>query len=161
MIRWERGRCKSTSLARRCTIPERISSPPTCTSPKTEYVRLLSYPHIPSSPLAQILCWELVSKRGGQWILHYVKSAYAETDVPDQVPELISQRRRWINGSFFAAVHSIVKFNYIYRSSHTTTRKFWLHVQLVYQVYTLIFGWFSLANYYISFVRHFRNVGVD
>ncbi|KAG5220362.1 glycosyltransferase family protein [Salix suchowensis] len=31
------------------------------------------------------LCWELVSKRGGSWILHYVKSAYAVTDVPDQV----------------------------------------------------------------------------
>ena len=35
--------------------------------------------------LTQILCWELVSKRGGAWILHYVKSAYAVTDVPDQV----------------------------------------------------------------------------
>jgi chitin synthase len=35
--------------------------------------------------LVQILCWELVSKRGGAWILHYVKSAYAVTDVPDQV----------------------------------------------------------------------------
>ena len=33
----------------------------------------------------QILCWELVSKRGGSWVLHYVKSAYAVTDVPDQV----------------------------------------------------------------------------
>ena len=33
----------------------------------------------------RILCWELVSKRGGAWILHYVKSAYAVTDVPDQV----------------------------------------------------------------------------
>lgn len=33
----------------------------------------------------RILCWELVSKRGGSWILHYVKSAYGVTDVPDQV----------------------------------------------------------------------------
>ena len=33
----------------------------------------------------QILCWELVSKRGGSWVLHYVKSAYAVTDTPDQV----------------------------------------------------------------------------
>ena len=33
----------------------------------------------------RILCWELVSKRGGSWILHYVKSAYAVTDVPDEV----------------------------------------------------------------------------
>jgi chitin synthase len=31
-----------------------------------------------------------VSKRGGAWILHYVKSAYAITDTPDQVRILIS-----------------------------------------------------------------------
>ncbi|KAG8908388.1 Chitin synthase, class 1, partial [Tulasnella sp. 403] len=100
----------------------------------------------------RILCWELVSKRGGSWILHYVKSAYAVTDVPDQVPELISQRRRWLNGSFFAAIHSLVKFGYIYRSSHTVARKFWIHVEMVYQLYNLIFSWFALGNYWVSFV---------
>ncbi|KAF7362316.1 Chitin synthase [Mycena venus] len=99
----------------------------------------------------RILCWELVSKRGGSWILHYVKSAYAVTDVPDQVPELISQRRRWLNGSFFAAVHSTVHFHYIYRSSHTFIRKFWIHVEILYQFFNLIFAWFALANYYIAF----------
>ncbi|KAF8551879.1 glycosyltransferase family 2 protein [Imleria badia] len=100
----------------------------------------------------RILCWELVSKRGGTWILHYVKSAYAVTDVPDKVPELVSQRRRWLNGSFFAAVHSIVHFRCIYRSSHSFLRKFWIHIEMFYQLYTLIFSWFALANYYISFV---------
>lgn len=100
----------------------------------------------------RILCWELVSKRGGAWILHYVKSAYAITDVPDQVPELISQRRRWLNGSFFAAIHSVVHFHYIYRSAHTFMRKFWVHVEMFYQVYNLLFSWFGLANYFIAFV---------
>ncbi|KAJ8691954.1 Chitin synthase 4 [Pleurotus ostreatus] len=100
----------------------------------------------------RILCWELVSKRGGSWILHYVKSAYAVTDVPDQVPELISQRRRWLNGSFFAAVHSTWHFYYIYRSAHSFLRKFWIHVEMFYQLFNLIFSWFALANYYIAFV---------
>ncbi|EIW81631.1 glycosyltransferase family 2 protein [Coniophora puteana RWD-64-598 SS2] len=100
----------------------------------------------------RILCWELVSKRGGSWILHYVKSAYAVTDVPDQVPELISQRRRWLNGSFFAAVHGTVHFHYIYRSAHSVLRKFWIHVEAVYQLYNLIFSWFALGNFYIAFV---------
>ncbi|KAI0793146.1 glycosyltransferase family 2 protein [Irpex lacteus] len=100
----------------------------------------------------RILCWELVSKRGGSWVLHYVKSAYAVTDVPDQVPELISQRRRWLNGSFFAAIHSTFHFHYIYRSSHTFLRKFWIHVEMIYQLFNLIFSWFALGNYYISFV---------
>lgn len=99
----------------------------------------------------RILCWELVSKRGGSWILHYVKSAYAVTDVPDQVPELVSQRRRWLNGSFFAAIHSLVHFHYIYRSSHSLMRKFWIHIEMFYQSFNLLFSWFALANYYIAF----------
>jgi chitin synthase len=33
----------------------------------------------------RILCWELVSKRACKWTLHYVKSAYGITDVPDAV----------------------------------------------------------------------------
>ena len=85
-------------------------------------------------------------------MLHYVKSAYAVTDVPDQVPELISQRRRWLNGSFFAAVHSTVHFYYIYRSAHSVVRKFWIHVEMLYQLFNLIFSWFALANYFIAFV---------
>lgn len=57
----------------------------------------------------RILCWELVSKRNSAWLLHYQRSAYAVTDVPDTVPDLISQRRRWLNGSFFAGLHSSVR----------------------------------------------------
>ncbi|CCF54212.1 hypothetical protein NDA11_001232 [Ustilago hordei] len=99
----------------------------------------------------RILCWELVSKRDSAWILHYVKSAQAVTDVPDQVPELISQRRRWLNGSFFAGIHSIIKFGYIYRSSHSFGRKFALHIEIIYQTIQLIFSWFGMANFFIAF----------
>ncbi|EJC98438.1 uncharacterized protein FOMMEDRAFT_31885 [Fomitiporia mediterranea MF3/22] len=99
-----------------------------------------------------VLSWEVVSKSGGTWILHYVKSAYAITDVPDQVPELISQRRRWLNGAFFATIHSIFHFANIYHSSHSLARKFWIHVELLYQVFNLIFSWFALGNYYVTFM---------
>ncbi len=75
------------------------------------------------------------------------------TDVPDAVPELISQRRRWLNGSFFAGIHSIVKFWYIYRSSHSFGRKLAFHVELFYQTVSLFFSWFGLANYFIGETR--------
>ncbi|KAJ3348448.1 Chitin synthase, class 1 [Entophlyctis luteolus] len=44
----------------------------------------------------RILCFELVSKRGASWVLKYVRSAKAETDVPDSIPgqsviEIISE----------------------------------------------------------------------
>ncbi|CAG8510887.1 14090_t:CDS:2, partial [Racocetra persica] len=92
----------------------------------------------------RILCFELVAKRNCSWLLHYVKSAYAETDVPDQVPELISQRRRWLNGSFFAGVYAICHTFAIWRSDHTVIRKLFLHVEMAYQTYNLIFSWFAL-----------------
>jgi chitin synthase len=61
--------------------------------------------------------------------------------LPSQVPELISQRRRWLNGSFFAGIHSIVHFAYIYRSSHSFWRKFFIHIELLYQTIQLLFSW--------------------
>ena len=120
-----------------------------CILLRIEYVIFLTCSS--SSKFSQILSWELVAKRGASWTLHYVKSAYAVTDVPDQVPELISQRRRWFNGSFFAGVHSIAHFYYIYRSSHSFARKACIHIQMVYQLCNLILSWFALANYYITF----------
>ncbi|GAA5977405.1 hypothetical protein JCM10908_004966 [Rhodotorula pacifica] len=97
----------------------------------------------------RILCWELVAKRGSAWVLHYQRSAYAVTDVPDRIPDLIAQRRRWLNGSFFAGIHSSYHFGYLYRSDHSFMRKLWLHVELFYQTYNMIFAWFSLGNWYI------------
>ncbi|CAG8855952.1 28097_t:CDS:2, partial [Gigaspora margarita] len=58
----------------------------------------------------RILSFELVIKKNGSWKLQYIKSAKAETDVLDNVPEFISQHRRWLNGSFFTTFYSISKF---------------------------------------------------
>ncbi|QVM10058.1 Chitin synthase, class 2 [Coccidioides posadasii str. Silveira] len=99
----------------------------------------------------RILCWELVAKREDQWILKFVKSAVGETDVPDAVPEFISQRRRWLNGAFFAAVYSLIHFRQIWKTDHTVMRKILLHIEFVYQFVSLIFTFFSLANFYVTF----------
>ncbi|KAH8678752.1 putative chitin synthase [Tricladium varicosporioides] len=99
----------------------------------------------------RILCWELVAKRDEKWVLKYVKSCTGETDVPDTVPEFISQRRRWLNGAFFAAVYSLVHFKQIWRTDHTIGRKILLHIEFVYQFISLLFTFFSLANFYLTF----------
>ncbi|KAF1830048.1 chitin synthase 2 [Decorospora gaudefroyi] len=99
----------------------------------------------------RILCWELVAKRGEQWVLKYVKAATGETDVPDAVPEFISQRRRWLNGAFFAAVYSLLHFKQVWATDHTIWRKILLHIEFVYQFVQLLFTFFSLANFYLTF----------
>lgn len=99
----------------------------------------------------RILCWELVAKKDCNWILKYVKLASAKTDVPEQLPEFILQRRRWLNGSFFAAIYSLVHFYNIYRSSHSIFRMFFFHIQFIYQTLNLLVSWFSLASYFLVF----------
>ncbi|KAG8531556.1 uncharacterized protein KY384_003186 [Bacidia gigantensis] len=99
----------------------------------------------------RILCWELVAKRNERWVLKYVKSAIGETDVPDATPEFISQRRRWLNGAFFAAVYSLVHFRQVWHTDHTLWRKILLHIEFVYQFVSLGFTYFSLANFYLTF----------
>lgn len=99
----------------------------------------------------RILCWELVAKRNERWVLKYVKSATGETDVPDAVPEFISQRRRWLNGAFFAAVYSLLHFKQVWKTDHTIGRKILLHIEFVYQFVNLLFTFFSLGNFYLTF----------
>jgi len=100
----------------------------------------------------RILCWELVAKKGEHWVLKYVKAATGETDVPDTVPEFISQRRRWLNGALFAAVYSLVHWGQVWSSTeHSFGRKLLLSFEFVYQLVSLLFSFFGLANFYISF----------
>eukprot|EP00158_Paraphelidium_tribonemae_P007046 Partr_v1_DN28088_c0_g1_i2_m57371 putative monooxygenase len=99
----------------------------------------------------RILCFELIAKTDSKWLLHYVKDATAETDVPTSVAEFISQRRRWLNGTFFCQVFAIFNFNRIWTTRHSYVRKVALTVQLVYSAVTLVFSWFGLANFYLSF----------
>jgi len=67
------------------------------------------------------------------------------TKLKDAVPEFVSQRRRWLNGAFFAAVYSLIHFKQIWRTDHTITRKVLLHIEFVYQFVNLMFTYFSLV----------------
>lgn len=99
----------------------------------------------------RILCFELVAKAGAKWKLSYVKASQAETDVPEQAAEFISQRRRWLNGSFAASIYSMVHFPRLYRSNHSIPRMIIFHIQLMYNIFCTIFSWFALANLWLTF----------
>ncbi|GAA5809306.1 Chitin synthase, class 1 [Mucor flavus] len=99
----------------------------------------------------RILCFELVAKKDERWLLQYVASAFGETDVPNQLPEFISQRRRWLNGSFFAGVYGLIHFGKIWNSGHGFSRTLLLMIEGIYNVISLIFSWFSVGNFFIAF----------
>ncbi|KAL0077362.1 glycosyltransferase family 2 protein [Phycomyces blakesleeanus] len=99
----------------------------------------------------RILCFELLAKKHQKWVLKYVQSAFGETDCPDQLPEFISQRRRWLNGSFFAAVYSLYHFQRIWSTNHTMSRKLALTLEFIFNFISLIFSWLGMANFYLTF----------
>lgn len=99
----------------------------------------------------RILCFEIVTKRDLKWVLKYVKSAQAETDVPDNLSEFILQRRRWLNGSFFAAIYSLFHFYKIFRLSHNPIRMVLLLIEFGYLAVNLLVSWFSLGSFFLVF----------
>ncbi|KAK7754741.1 Chitin synthase, class 3 [Diatrype stigma] len=107
----------------------------------------------------RILCFELVAKAGSKWHLSYIKAAKGETDVPEGAPEFISQRRRWLNGSFAASLYSLMHFGRMYKSGHNIIRMFFFHVQLIYNFANLVFTWFSLGSYYLTTTVLMKLVG--
>ncbi|KAJ2879325.1 hypothetical protein FB639_003115, partial [Coemansia asiatica] len=106
----------------------------------------------------RILCFELVAKRKCNYVLRYVKNAKAVTDVPDNLSELISQRRRWLNGSFFAAFYAIVHWWRMAGTSHSLYRRLLLTIEFLYQTINMIFSWFSIANFYLAYFFLEQNV---
>ncbi|CAO1619779.1 unnamed protein product [Jaminaea pallidilutea] len=99
----------------------------------------------------RILCFELAAKRGDKWVLKYIKQARGVTDVPDQLPEFISQRRRWLNGSLFAAMYALVHTRQFLDSDHGRWRMIALMIESVYSFVNVCFAWFGVANFYIFF----------
>ncbi|KAF2737053.1 chitin synthase B [Polyplosphaeria fusca] len=98
----------------------------------------------------RILCFELVAKAGSKWHLTYVKSSKGETDVPEGAPEFIGQRRRWLNGSFAAGIYSLLHFGRMYKSGHNIIRMFFLHIQMLYNIFNTILAWFALASFWLT-----------
>ncbi|GAA6007454.1 uncharacterized protein JCM10292_002411 [Rhodotorula paludigena] len=100
----------------------------------------------------RILCWELVAKRGDAWVLKYVKGAKGETDVPDTIAEFIGQRRRWLNGSFFAGVYALLHTFQLLSTSHSRKKIAFLFLQAIYNFVNVLFSWVGLSSYWIFFM---------
>ncbi|KAI8825096.1 chitin synthase-domain-containing protein [Fimicolochytrium jonesii] len=99
----------------------------------------------------RILCFELVAKKGSNWVLHYDSRAKADTDVPNTIPEFLSQRRRWLNGSLFAGFYALMNLPRVWGSKHSLFRKLGFTMQWMYNVVNQLFSWFILGNFAITF----------
>ncbi|GAA5916120.1 uncharacterized protein JCM6883_001738 [Sporobolomyces salmoneus] len=98
----------------------------------------------------RILCFEICAKKGERWVLRYVKTS-ASTDVPDSVAEFISQRRRWNNGAFFAALHASTHYYRLLTSGQSFLRKIWMSIIFLYNLIQLFFSFVGLSSFYLAF----------
>ncbi|RHZ42904.1 hypothetical protein DYB26_011526 [Aphanomyces astaci] len=99
----------------------------------------------------RILCFELLARTNGAWKLKYIKDAIARTDVPSTLVDLMNQRRRWLNGSFFAMLYSIVQWGRLYtHTNHSVVTKIGFLIQYFQLIIQLMFGWFMVATFYLS-----------
>ncbi|EQC33166.1 hypothetical protein SDRG_09152 [Saprolegnia diclina VS20] len=98
----------------------------------------------------RILCFELLARRNCRWTMQYVKDAIARTDVPTDLVALIGQRRRWLNGSFFALVYTILNWGRVYtESNHSYIRKLFLCIQYAYMTANVALSWVLPANFFL------------
>ncbi|CAH0475052.1 unnamed protein product [Peronospora belbahrii] len=99
----------------------------------------------------RILSLEVVARKNCKWTMHYVKDAVARTDVPHNLVGLISQRKRWLNGAFFATLFNIWNWGRIYsESSHSFWRKLAFLFFFLYHLFCTVFGFFLPVNLYLA-----------
>ncbi|CAI5734674.1 unnamed protein product [Hyaloperonospora brassicae] len=99
----------------------------------------------------RILSFEVVARKDCSWTMHYVKDAVARTDVPHNLVGLISQRKRWLNGAFFATLFCIRNWGRIYsESSHSFPRKMAFLALYLYHLMHTVFGFFLPATLYLA-----------
>lgn len=103
----------------------------------------------------RVLCNALICSPGARNMLSYVPSAFAETDVPSNMITLMKQRRRWLNGAFFASLHTVwngLFLGKICKANHSFLRTFGLSLEYFYYAVHALMVWFLCGFFYFLFV---------
>ncbi|KAI3424139.1 hypothetical protein D9Q98_009499 [Chlorella vulgaris] len=98
----------------------------------------------------RVLCLEIVARKNSKYYLEYIKEAVAEADPVTGLAGLIKQRRRWLNGTFFAMIYTLSNWNRIWTESHHSfARKSVLSLEFVYlMIMTFAGTWFGIGVFY-------------
>lgn len=96
----------------------------------------------------RILCLEIFTRQN--YILKYIPDAMCHTDPIKYFLLLMKQRRRWINGSWFALNHVLKKFPLkLKKSKHSYFRKSAFIFSMFYAWVNQIITFCTLALYYV------------
>jgi cellulose synthase/poly-beta-1,6-N-acetylglucosamine synthase-like glycosyltransferase len=121
----------------------------TLTTPMTKLGPFLGNMHLASG---RVLCFEIVARWNEKWTMHYCKGAVARTDAPDSIEALIRQRKRWLNGTFFASVYTLFQYPRIIKeTTHSVLRKFFFFFEWFFIAIGVFMTWFTISNLFLIF----------
>eukprot|EP01017_Pseudomicrothorax_dubius_P021977 TRINITY_DN2365_c0_g1_i2.p1 TRINITY_DN2365_c0_g1~~TRINITY_DN2365_c0_g1_i2.p1 ORF type:complete len:406 (-),score=95.83 TRINITY_DN2365_c0_g1_i2:97-1314(-) len=97
----------------------------------------------------RIMCFNIFAMKGKKYTLKYVEDAKAWTDVMDSIIRLINQRRRWSNGSWFAALHVLDNTLEVTHSKHSAVRTTFFYILTTYNIISTILSYVSISLFYV------------
>jgi cellulose synthase/poly-beta-1,6-N-acetylglucosamine synthase-like glycosyltransferase len=98
----------------------------------------------------RVLCMALITQKNQSYILKYNKYAVAYTDPPSDFSNLLLQRRRWINGSWFALLDAILNFKGIWMTNHNIFRKIFFSLEILYHFINVLYSFFIIGGFYLT-----------
>ncbi|KAG0302402.1 Chitin synthase, class 2 [Dissophora globulifera] len=99
----------------------------------------------------QILPFLVITRRNARYTMQYVRSAWAETDLPAGIGTFLGMKRKWQNRRFFGLIYAVSHVAAIWRSGHSVLRKLWLTLEIIYLGCDTAFWFLALGNYYLVF----------
>lgn len=97
----------------------------------------------------RVLSIALVLDPQNKICLKYVDKSIAMVDVPRSFVNIIQQRRRWINGSWFALMHTFMYFGNMKDTTHSFFRKAGLVMLIIFHAFSAVVSYFSPAIFYM------------
>lgn len=98
----------------------------------------------------RVLCLSLVAAEGHRNLLKYVRKSVAYTDPPPDFEQLTNQRRRWINGSWFALLDSVSNCKKILKSDHNSCRKCVFMMQMLYYIINIMYSFILVGGFWLA-----------
>ena len=100
----------------------------------------------------QMLTFEVMTKQGKKFTTKYLPDSVALTDPVKTLPVLMKQRKRWINGSWYANLNIMnVYFKKLSGTTHSHIRKFFFHFFWFY-IYVVNLSRYFILSYFFSLI---------
>ncbi|KAF9582563.1 Chitin synthase, class 2 [Lunasporangiospora selenospora] len=108
----------------------------------------------------QVLPFLVTTRRHSQNTMQYVRSAWAETELPATIGSFLGMKRKWQNRRFFGLIYAVSHTLAIWRSGHSFLRKLWLTLEMIYLGCDTAFWFLAIGNYYLVFFYMAQSLAV-